>query len=156
LFGVKSIMASIKRAFVGVVSPLEDAGILLHVLNILGPGHHLFISAVSKAWRETYKRVASVQIAGPSYHYDDSVVLHSITTQTTICSAVFASASRVTLAHECGLTFDGDELQRIAGRAADIPVLEAARNLGAQFTEEVLLGAAEVASVPTMQWLHAG
>jgi hypothetical protein len=83
----------------------ENAGILLHVLSTLGPGHHLFISAVSKAWSESYERIASVQIAGPGYHYDDVVVLHSITTQTTLCSAVFASASRVTLAHECGLTF---------------------------------------------------
>jgi hypothetical protein len=55
-------MSLSKRAVSSATSPLEDASILLHVLNILGPGHHLFISAVSKAWRETYKRVASVQV----------------------------------------------------------------------------------------------
>jgi hypothetical protein len=42
-------MSSEKRAEVSRTCPLDDVVILLHVLNMLGPGHHLFISAVSKA-----------------------------------------------------------------------------------------------------------
>jgi hypothetical protein len=55
-------MAAIKRATAMLNSPLDDPGILLQILNILGPGHHLLISAVSKAWRESYKMVDSVHI----------------------------------------------------------------------------------------------
>jgi hypothetical protein len=44
---------SSKQVRLGGASPLEDAGILLHMLNILGPGH-LFIAAVSRAWKERW------------------------------------------------------------------------------------------------------
>jgi hypothetical protein len=73
---------------VGAASPLDDAGILLQVLNILGPGQHIFISAVSNLWRESYEKVDSVQMAGIIADYDDNAVLHTIK-----------------LAHECGRTF---------------------------------------------------
>jgi hypothetical protein len=46
---VKKSMPAIVYAEACAASPLENAGILLHVLNILGPGHHLFVSAMSKA-----------------------------------------------------------------------------------------------------------
>jgi predicted secreted protein len=72
-------MLSNKRSVIGAASPLEHAGILLHVLNILGPGHHLCISAVSKAWRESYGRLASVQKADLTYDYYDKVALCTIT-----------------------------------------------------------------------------
>jgi hypothetical protein len=94
-------MSSSERLMVSA-SPLDDAGILRHVLNNLGPGHHLFISAVSKAWRETYERISSIQMAGFEEDFDDEAVLHTITPKTTLYSAVFASASRVNLAHESG------------------------------------------------------
>ena len=135
-------------------SPLENAGILLHVLNILGPGQHLFISAVSKAWKESYQRLGSVQMAGNAGDYNEEAYLHTITSQTTLCSSVFASPASTRLAHECGLAFGGWELQRIAGRVADIPALQAAHELGLQLTEAVLIGAAEAASVLKLQWLH--
>eukprot|EP00953_Heterococcus_sp_UTEX-ZZ885_P004770 3062-Heterococcus_DN1.PRE.2 len=147
-------MSSNKRAFVGVVSPLEDAGILLHVLNILGPGHHLFVSAVSKAWRESYRKIANVQIPDLTSDYDEEPFLITVIQEETLFSAVFASASRVNLAFTHGLPFDDLSLQRIAGRVADIPVLQAARELGLAFTEELLVGAAEAALVPKLQWLH--
>eukprot|EP00953_Heterococcus_sp_UTEX-ZZ885_P007149 4348-Heterococcus_DN1.PRE.2 len=146
---------SAECADVNDASPLDNAGILLHVFDILGPGHHLFVSAVSKAWRDTYKKIASVQVTGLTrVCYDDDALLFIVTSETTLFSAVFASVSRVTLAHVCGLTFDSEELQRIAGRAANIPILRAACELGLALTGEVLAGAAEAASVPTLQWLH--
>jgi hypothetical protein len=68
-------MSSIKRGAASPTSPLEDAGILLHVLQILGPGQHLLISAVSKAWREQYKRVADVQKLGLFQNYYNKILL---------------------------------------------------------------------------------
>jgi hypothetical protein len=134
--------------------PSYDAGILLHVLNTLGPGQHLFISAVSKAWKESYERVASVQMAGVTHSYDNPAQSCTITPQTTLCSAVFRSPALVRLAHECGLIFINEKLQRIAGRFASVATLKAAHELGLQLTGAVLISAAEAASVPVLQWLH--
>jgi hypothetical protein len=147
-------MLSSKSTAVGAASPLEDAGILLHVLSILGPGQHLFISAVSRAWRESYERVASVQMIGLAGFYTSKAVFIKCTTLTTLCSAAFTSACRVNLSRECGLTFSNKKLQRIAGKVADISTLQAAGELGLQLKDEVLIGAAAAASVPKLQWLH--
>jgi hypothetical protein len=138
---------------VSLTSPLDHAGILLQVLNTLGPGHHLFISDVSKLWRESYKRVDSVQIAARRRgRYREAII--TVTADTTLCSAVFEAANRVKLAHECGLTFHSPQLQRIAGRAAELSVLQAAHERGLALTEEVVNGAAQAASVFKLQWLH--
>jgi Ankyrin repeats (many copies) len=147
-------MSSSARAMVGTASPLEHAGVLMHVLNILGPGHHLFISAVNKAWRDSYEMIAAVKMAGVTTCYDDKPHLLTIASHTTLYSAVFTSASRVNLARECSLAFDNKKLQRIAGKSAEISTLRAARELGLQLTDEVLIGAAAAASVPKLQWLH--
>jgi hypothetical protein len=149
-------MSPFKLAAIVAVSPLENAGILLHVLNILGPGHHLFISAVSKACRETYKRVDNVQIARINCSYYIAADKSTVTSKMTLYSAVFSSASRVRLAHEDGLMFEDrfNFLHRVAGKAADVPTLQAAHELGLAFTAEVLIGAAEDASLPKLHWLH--
>jgi hypothetical protein len=118
------------------------------------PGQHLFISAVSKAWRDMHKRVGSVQTRGLSRFCDSEALLCTITSQMTLYSAVFASASRVNLAHENGLVFDNAKLQRISGKVGDIITLQAACGHGLQLTDEVLIGAADAASVPKLQWLH--
>jgi hypothetical protein len=138
---------------VGVTSLLDDAGILLHMLNILGPGQHLFISAVSKAWRESYQRVASVQIAVPPPSLYSNTI--TVTADTTLFSTVCASVSRVKLAHECGLSFNNAMKHLIAGRVAALPVLQAAYELELELTDQVASGAAVAASVPKLQWLHA-
>jgi hypothetical protein len=148
-------MSKSKRFGVSIASPLEDPDILLHMLNILGPGHHLFFSAVSKAWREMYERVASVQMAGVISDYEDVPLMYTITLQTTLSSAIFASTSATRLAYECGLAFNNVKLQRIAGRIAGVPTLQAAHALGLQLTGALLTGAAEAASVPKLQWLHS-
>jgi hypothetical protein len=76
-------MPTTKLAEIGAAAPLDDAGILLHVLNNLGPG--LFISAVSKAWRDSYVKVASVQMAGLNQYYEQQADLYDICSHTT-CS----------------------------------------------------------------------
>jgi hypothetical protein len=147
-------MSSTKHAAVGVTPPLEHAGILLRVLNNLGPGHHLFISAVSKVWRETYKRVASVRVSKLYAIYKGPAASQTISSQTTLCSAAFASASRISLAHGYGLQFASPKLQCIAGRVSNVATLQVAHALGLLLTEEVLIGAAAAASIPELLWLH--
>eukprot|EP00953_Heterococcus_sp_UTEX-ZZ885_P006951 4244-Heterococcus_DN1.PRE.1 len=80
--------------------------------------------------------------------------LCTISPQTTLYSSVFASASRVNLAHKCGLTFDSAKLQSIAGLAADIPALRAAHELALAFADRVLDGAAAADSALKLKWLH--
>jgi hypothetical protein len=153
--GAKHSVESTKRVLNGVTSPLDDAGILLHVLSILGPGQHLFISAVSKAWRESYKQVASVQVASMIYNYNDPAMPCLVTAEVTLYSAGFASSAVVRLAHEHGIAFDNNEnLQRIAGRVADVPTLQVAHKLGLPLTKDVLIGAAECGSTLKLEWLH--
>jgi hypothetical protein len=96
-------MSSGKRVGIAITFALDDAGILLRVLNVLGPGQHLLISAVSKAWRETYARVDSAQIPDLVYLYNAEAHLLTITSEMTLYSAVFASIASVRLAHRNGL-----------------------------------------------------
>jgi hypothetical protein len=155
---MQSIMSSEKRAEVSRKCHLDDVVILLHVLNMLGPGHHLFISAVSKAWKESYETVASVQMAGLTDDYDAAATNWRITHETTLFSAVFESASRVRLAYQSGMRTEGQNghLQQIAGRVADVVALRVAHGLGLDLRgfAETTLGAAEAASMPTLQYLH--
>jgi hypothetical protein len=148
-------MSAAKRVVMGAATPLDHAGILLHVLTKLGPGHHLFISAVSKAWQESYERVGSVQIAELTYKSYDEADLCAVNPGTTFYSAAFATPASLKLAHECGLTFDNKRIQRVAGKVAEIPTLKAALELGLALTDEVLMGAAECSSPLKLEWLHA-
>jgi hypothetical protein len=151
-------MSSGKRVGVATISPLEDAGILLQILNILGPGQHLFISAVSKAWRESYARVDSATVPALAHDYDDEADLLTVTSEMTLYSAAFSATALVRLAHGHGFALEGynDKLERIAGRVADVDTLRAAHELGLQLTDKVLFGAAESLqfSVKKLQWLH--
>jgi hypothetical protein len=146
-------MSSINHAVADAVSPLENADILLRVLNILGPGQRLFISAVSKAWKDNYERVESMRVPVLWYCCAREVLVMT-TPRTTLFSAVLASPAALRLADEHGLTFDNVKLQRIAGRTADIPTLQAARELGLALTDKVLEAAAQSGSLLKLQWLH--
>jgi hypothetical protein len=114
---------------------------------------HLLISAVSKAWRESYDRVARVQLTIVTC-WTGTKLLVTITPQTTLYSAIFASPASVRLAYEHGFAFKTDSVRRIAGQAADVPTLKAARELGLAFSDYVANGAAESGSVLKLQWLH--
>jgi hypothetical protein len=83
-------MPTTKLAEIGAAAPLDDAGILLHVLNNLGPG--LFISAVSKAWRDSYVKVASVQMAGLNHYYEQQADLHNICSHDPVHSCLLNSS----------------------------------------------------------------
>jgi Ankyrin repeats (3 copies) len=147
-------MPAIVYAEACAASPLENAGILLHVLNILGPGHHLFVLAVSKAWRVIYERVDSVEVDELVSGYYNVADKCAVTSKTTLYSAVFSSTSRVSLAYECDLMPLSDNLHHLAGRAADLFTLQFVHELGLPLTDRVLTGAAASGSVPKLQWLH--
>jgi hypothetical protein len=53
--------SSQKRSTANSSNPLEQAGILQHVLDYVGPGHWCFVAEVSSLWGELYKRVASTE-----------------------------------------------------------------------------------------------
>jgi hypothetical protein len=139
------------------VAPLEHADTLLHVLNNLGPGQFLFIATVSKPWRAVYKRVADVTMVGVRKLADGVDAKYAVTAEMTLFSSVFASCSRVALAHQCGLELDDDQnwkLQRVAGRSADVKTLQMVHDQGLKWSIELLYGAAESALLHKLQWLH--
>jgi hypothetical protein len=80
----------------------------------------------------------------------------------TTCAEVFASASRVKLAHTCGLQLSdprarrpvqsGIIVQGQAGKYADVETLLVAHELGLPWSAPVLCGAAESGSLPKLQW----
>jgi hypothetical protein len=73
----------------------------------------------------------------------------------TFYSAVFASASRVRLAHESGLDCATERRQSAAGRHGTVAALNAARELGLPFTLAVRQGAAQSNKLAVLQFLHA-
>jgi hypothetical protein len=111
---------------------------------------------VSKAWRESYERVASVEVNSlVRRSLDKRAELHLITPRMTLCSAVFASSALVRLACASGLFNNSSrKLQHIAGRTADMRALRIAQELGLQLTSNVIVGAAESDTVLNLHWLH--
>jgi hypothetical protein len=96
--------------------PFEDANTVQHILDFAGPGHWAFYATVSKLWLEAYRLVPTKHLATRKlrikfyYQYFEPT---DVTPQTTLRSAVFASAFTVRLAHAYGLRFDYDSLQPI-------------------------------------------
>jgi hypothetical protein len=72
----------------------------------------------------------------------------------TLFSAIFASPSRVKLAHESGLQCTSAEYQLAAGKYADVATLVAAYEAGIQFTETTIAAAAERNKLAEVQYLH--
>jgi hypothetical protein len=147
-------------------NPLQEVGILQRVLSYVGPGHWFFLSTVSSLWRELYSRVADAKILmlyfphilveedyfPPESRYG---VYEDCRPQMTLYSTVFASPSRVRLAHSCGLDVSTASFEHAAGRHADVATLATAHELGMQYSEETMRGAAQCNMLPVIQYLHA-
>jgi hypothetical protein len=141
-----------KKAAVDSAYPLCDLAVLDVVLSFLGCGQGLFITAVSSRWCTSYKRLAALKEPNPSRQH---VHLSICTTY----NAVFASPSRVRVAHDCGLLYTTDDevyhkLQRGAGKVADVATLQAAHELDLPYSEAVMQGAVESCSLEKLRWLH--
>jgi hypothetical protein len=130
-------------------SPLDISGILGHVFAFSGAGNHLFISAVCRDWRETFK---SVVVNAQTY---EALRLQDTYKQTDF-RAIFASPGCVREAVACGFSLDGNTLrmQFFAGQFADIATLKAAKELGLRL-DAVLIGAAHAGAVAKLKWLHS-
>eukprot|EP00953_Heterococcus_sp_UTEX-ZZ885_P028802 15353-Heterococcus_DN1.PRE.2 len=78
------------------------------------------------------------------------------TAQMTLYSSVFASTSRVKLAHEngVGIAPRWTSLHPAAGKYATVATLELARELGMTYSLYTMIGAAESNQLPVVQFLH--
>jgi hypothetical protein len=144
-----------KRSTADNSSPLDQSGILQHVLSYVGPGHWLFLSTVSSLWRELYGRVPGrqMQTMGRITRY---LIDRQFTCvpQMTLYSSFFASPSRLRLAHQSGVSNATERYQHAAGRHATIEVLLVARGLGMPFSVSLMQGATRCNQLPVLQFLR--
>jgi hypothetical protein len=145
-----------KRCAVESSNPLCQTAILQKVLSYVGPGHWFFLSTVSSLWREWYSRVAdrTMKTKHFAFGYCIEVADFTCVPQMTLFSSIFAAPSRVRLVHDRGLDITTVSFRHAAGRYADVPVLEAARDLGMQYTVETLQGAAMCNELSVLQYLR--
>jgi hypothetical protein len=142
-----------KRSVVERYNPLYHNGILQHVLDMVGPGEHIFLSVVSKSFRACYLKVPVFEGTFPTIEEDIDI---SIEPRMTVCSAIFRSLSRLRLAVRLGFAVKtwSWECQHIAGTYADVQTLvELHEQHRMVYTDEVCRGAAESGCISKMQWL---
>ena len=77
-----------------------EADILQNVLSFVGAGHHFFLAAVSRQWREQYSKVASKRLHVQQLFQSLNIICSA---ETTLYSSVFSSPAHVQLAHQSGL-----------------------------------------------------
>jgi hypothetical protein len=144
------LSSSKKQVAADCSNPLLHAGILHVILKFVGPGEALYIRCVDSSWRACYDKLNSRQ------HNNSTEHVHASTC--TSYQAVFASASRVRAAHDCGLLLSADTvnngMQRCAGKYGDISTLCVAQELGLVLSPPLMRGAASGCCLPKLQWLH--
>jgi hypothetical protein len=107
------------------------------VLDYVGPGHWYFVSTVSSLWKDVHERVQRQVMRSYDYkgHYP---VYYIYDPQETLSSSIWASSSRVRLAHSTGLNcLKGPRREYLAGRYADQATLVKAHELGLKYTSDV-------------------
>jgi hypothetical protein len=142
-----------KRSAADSRNPLCDRGVLQTVLSFVGPGHHLFVAAVSKGWREVHATLDSVQLTVYDEHRREITI--TCDTQVTLYSSVFTSPSRVELAYDHGLDCTSEAYLRAAGKYADVATIATAHDLGMPFTATTMAGAAHCNKLAEVQYLHS-
>ena len=143
-----------KRNAADQQNALCERGILLRILSYVGPGHWHFLATVSSLWRDTYVRVAPRKLLFTTFHRRRFVDF-TCNPQTTLYSSVFASPSRVRLAHGSGVDCSKETYQLAAGTYGTITALVAAHELGMDYTALTLQGAATCNKLCVLQFLHA-
>jgi hypothetical protein len=134
-----------KRSAAVISSPLLDFGILQNVLSYVGPGHYLFVAAISKWWKELYAALETQQLTVLSEYSRERVIT---------CNPKSASPSRVKLAHESELDCTSEVYQCAAGRYADTAVLATVHKLGVKYTSTMIVVAARCSKLVEVQYLH--
>jgi hypothetical protein len=138
---------------------LTRSGTLHRVLSYVGVGQWFFLSTICKGWLKAYMQLHGVNVETPKQSLSSGQVhVRYCSFNSTLYSAIFASASRVELVHaEANLRLSKRsnwKLQRIAGTVADISTLVAAHDLGLRYSDDLTLGAAASGSVSKVAWLH--
>eukprot|EP00953_Heterococcus_sp_UTEX-ZZ885_P027614 14795-Heterococcus_DN1.PRE.2 len=134
-------------------SPILDFGVLQNVLSYVGPGHYLFVAAVSKWWKEVCSTSICQQLAvSVEDSYEKTII--SCASKKTLYSSAFASPSRVKFAYESGLDWAVLACQRAGGRCSDVATLARAHSLGMQYTSATMSGAAQCNKLAKVQYLH--
>jgi hypothetical protein len=149
-------------------SPLLEAGILQRVCEFVGPGQHIFVATVSKAFHAACAKVPSHRIRGLCHlsHWKANY-----SAKMTLSRSAFASVSCFKWALDSGLqrflngrysegsfgeVIDSDfwRLQRIAGQFSDVETLQAALEAGVPLSPDMICGAADSGSLAKLLWLH--
>jgi hypothetical protein len=157
-----------KRAVLSGNSPLLDVGILQRVCDFVGPGQHIFVAAVSTAFRAACGQVRSHTIRGLCHltHWEAEY-----SAKMTLSRNAFASLSCFKWALDCGLRrfvqgrytvgpfgeVEDNEfwrLQRIAGRFGDVDTLKVALQVGMPLSPDLICGTAQSGSLAKLLWLH--
>jgi hypothetical protein len=134
-------------------NPLRNSGILNHILSFAGPGHWLFLGAVSSFWRDVYATLASIQVVGCDANRHERNI--TCLPQMTLYSSMLSSPARVRHAVNCGFEWMmSQQFMFAAGRYADISTLMAANALGMAYTATTMSGAARTGALETVQWLY--
>jgi hypothetical protein len=144
-----------KRSAAAGSNPLHDRDILQLILNMVGPAEHVFLSTVSKSFRECYLNVPALVGVYPDFAEGDGTAV-TFGPQTTACTVIFESVSRIRLAVELGFVVNPRSwwCQFNAGCAADIETLATLKHVyNVPYTEYTSRGAAESGSVSKLQWL---
>jgi hypothetical protein len=107
---------------------LTNAGILLHILSYEGPGSWLFVSPVSKLWKQCYEQLDPAYVREGYPH---------ATMQSSLFGEAFQSPSRLRWAceHTLQALFASEPVQISAGTFCDAPTLLAAQELGFHVTD---------------------
>jgi Ankyrin repeats (3 copies) len=134
-------------------NPLLHLGVLRSVLSFIGPGHHLFVTPVCKWWKQVYYALGSQQL--PACLSTGRKIIFTCVPQMMLFSSVFTSPSRVQLAHKSGLKCASRAYELAAGKHADVATLAAAHELGMQYTDMTMCGAAESNKIAEVQFLHS-
>eukprot|EP00953_Heterococcus_sp_UTEX-ZZ885_P002326 1769-Heterococcus_DN1.PRE.1 len=130
---------AVKRAVADSQNPLMHKGILQLVLDLVGPGEHLFVALVSTLFKECNASVKASDGVELHEHFEESFTLLP---QMTCCQAIVGSLSRLQFALDCGysLNVNAWEVQLKAGWHADTDCT-------------VSRGAACSGTVSKLQWL---
>jgi hypothetical protein len=140
-----------KRFTLAGSDALQEACVRERVLSFVGRGHFLFVT-VSKGWLDAYRTVPATKQCALDEAPECLPCM-------TIRSAVFASVSRLRLAHTCGFRLDeyNWNLRRQAGRYGNLDVLAALHELGMPLSakDDIIRGAAMSGCLAKLQALCA-
>jgi len=128
-----------------VTHPLDTTAIMRLIMQLIGPGHFLFVSSISKRWQQAYRRAWKRARNSRQKRVDRHA---------TIFAAALASPSRVGQAREFGLDLQKSRVRFLAGRLCDMATLQDLCSASVPLNDpDVLPGAVVSNSLVKVQYL---